>query len=139
VALPILKEAEATEMPRLLIDEFRGKHGLRDSGLREAAVYRRQNGCHDDLIHEAAALVDSLANNHPFLDGDKRISLAVPDTLLRINGYLLEVEALTAHQFITEAIRKKEFGVRQNRERLPLDARPLTGSRDPPVFSFRGA
>jgi death on curing protein len=55
---------EAMEMHRL--DEFGGMHGLRDAGLLEAAIYRPQNGYHDDLIHEAAALMESLANNHAF-------------------------------------------------------------------------
>jgi death-on-curing protein len=67
----------------------------------------------------------SLANNHAFLDANVRISFAVTDTFLRINGYFLEVEALTAHQFITEAIRRRKFRVRQIRESLTLHARPL--------------
>jgi death-on-curing protein len=108
--------AEVTEMHRLLIDEFGGMHGLRDRGLLEAAIYRPQNGYYDDLIHEAAALMESLASNHAFLDGNKRVSFAVTDTFLRINGYYLEVESLTAHRFITEAISKREFRVRQIRE-----------------------
>lgn len=119
--------AEAMEMHRLLIDEFGGMHGLRDSGLLEAAIYRPQSGYHDDLIHEAAALMESLANNHAFLDGNKRISLAVTDTFLRINGYYLEVQPLAAHQFITESISKREFRVRQIREWLTEHARPLPG------------
>jgi death on curing protein len=117
--------AEAMEMHRLLIEEFGGIHGLRDKGLLEAAIYRPQNGYHDDLIHEAAALMESLANNHAFLDGNKRISLAVTDTFLRMNGYYLEIEALTAHRYITEAISKREFRVRQIREWLTGHARSL--------------
>jgi death-on-curing protein len=117
--------AEAIEMHRQLIDEFGGMHGLRDNGLLEAAIYRPQNGYYDDLIHEAAALMESLANNHAFLDGNKRISFAVTDTFLRINGYYLEIEALTARQFITEAISKREFRVRQIREWLTRHARLL--------------
>src|SRR5712691_337560 len=117
--------AEATEMHRLLIDEFGGMHGPRDSGLLEAAIYRPQNGYYDDLIHEAAALMESMANNRAFLDGNKRISFAVTDTFLRLNGYYLEIEALTAHQFITEAISKREFRVRQIREWLTAHTRPL--------------
>jgi death-on-curing protein len=117
--------AEAMEMHRLLIDEFGGMHGLRDRGLLEAAVYRPQNGYYDDLIHEAAALMESLANNHAFLDGNKRISFAVTDTFLRLNGHYLEVEPLTAHQFITNAIGKREFRVRQIREWLSGIAQPV--------------
>src|SRR6266851_6468772 len=116
---------EAVEIHRQLIEEFGGIHGLRDTGLLEAAIFRPQSGYHDDLIHEAAALMESLANNHAFLDGNKRISFAVTDTFLRMNGYFLEVEALTAHQFITEAISKREFRIRQIREWLSAHVRPL--------------
>jgi len=117
--------AEAMEMHRLLIDEFGGMHGLRDRGLLEAAIYRPQNGYYDDLIHEAAALMESMANNHAFLDGNKRISFAVTDTFLRLNGHYLEVEPLTANQFITNAIGKREFRVRQIREWLSGIAQPV--------------
>lgn len=117
--------AEAIEMHRLLIEEFGGMQGLRDRGLLEAAIYRPQNGYYEDLVHEAAALMESLANNHAFLDGNKRISFALTDTFLRINGYFLEVEALAAHRFITEAISKREFRIRQIREWLMANTRPL--------------
>jgi death on curing protein len=110
--------AEVLEMHRRLIDEFGGMHGLRDRGLLEAAVYRPQNGYYDDLIHEAAALMESLANNHAFLDGNKRISFAATDTFLRINGHSIDVEPVSAHRFITEAIAKREFRLRQIREWL---------------------
>ena len=117
--------AEAMEMHRLLISEFGGMRGLRDRGLLEAAIYRPQNGYHDDLIHEAAALMESLANNHAFLDGNKRIGLAVTDTFLRVNRFYLELEPLTAHRFITEAISKREFRIRQIREWLTAYVHPL--------------
>lgn len=117
--------AEAIEMHRLLVEEFGGMQGLRDRGLLEAAIYRPQNGYYEDLIHEAAALMESLANNHAFLDGNKRISFALTDTFLRINGHFLEVEALAAHRFITEAISMREFRIRQIREWLMANTRAL--------------
>jgi death on curing protein len=119
-----LTVAEVLEMHRQLIDEFGGAHGLRDRGLFEAAVFRPQNGYYDDLIHEAAALMESLGTNHAFLDGNKRICLAATDTFLRINGFFLELETLAAHKFITESIAKREFRVRQIREWLAAHVRP---------------
>ena len=116
---------EALEMHKQLIAEFGGIHGLRDMGLLEAAIFRPQSGYHDDLVHEAAALMESLANNHAFLDGNKRISLAVTDTFLRVNGYFLELEFLEAYRFITEAIAKREFRVRQIREWIARHVREL--------------
>jgi death-on-curing protein len=117
--------AEAVEMHRLLIEEFGGLHGLRDRGLLEAAIYRPQNGYYEDLLHEAAALMESLASNHAFLDGNKRISFAVTDTFLRLNGYHLEVEPLAAQRFITEAISRREFRIRQIREWIVAHTQPL--------------
>ena len=117
--------AEALEMHRQLIEEFGGIHGLRDKGLLESAIFRPQNGYYDDLIHEAAALMESLAANHAFLDGNKRISFAVTDTFLRANGYYLEVEALSAHNFIAESIGRKQFRIRQVREWLSAHIRAL--------------
>jgi len=120
-----LTVGEALEMHRQLIDEFGGIHGLRDRGLLEAAIFRPQNGYYDDLIHEAAALMESLANNHAFLDGNKRISLAATDTFLRVNGHYLELETIAAHKFITESITKREFRVRQIREWLIAQVQPV--------------
>jgi death-on-curing protein len=120
-----LTVAEAIEMHRQLIDEFGGIHGLRDQGLLEAAIFRPQNGYYGDLIHEAAALMESLASNHAFLDGNKRISLAATDTFLRINGLYLELETIAAHKFITESITKREFRISQIQEWLAAHVHPL--------------
>ena len=116
---------EAVEMHRQLVEEFGGIHGLRDRGLLEAAIFRPQSGYHDDLIHKAAALMESLANNHAFLDGNKRISFAATDTFLRVNGHSWEVEPFAAHRFITESIGKREFRIRQIREWLSAHVKRL--------------
>jgi death-on-curing protein len=60
-----------------------------------------------------------------FLDGNKRISLAVTDTFLRINGYYLELETIAAHKFIIESITKRGFRVRQIREWLATHVKRL--------------
>lgn len=120
-----LTVSEAIEIHRQLIDEFGGIDDLRDQGLLEAAIFRPQNGYYDDLIHEAAALMESLASNHAFLDGNKRISLAVTDTFLRVNGYYLDLEPLAAYKFIMESIAKREFRIRQIREWLSAHTKPL--------------
>jgi death on curing protein len=101
--------AEATEFHKQLIDEFGGTHGFLDKGRLEAAILRPQTGYYGTLAEEAAALMESLANNHAFLDGNKRTSFAVTDTFLRLNGSCLEVNPLEAYNFITEAMSKGEF------------------------------
>jgi death-on-curing protein len=102
--------AETIEAHRLLIEEFGGLHGICDKGLLESAVLRPQNGYYGNLIEEATALMESLANNHAFIDGNKRvISFVMTDAMLRANGYFLDVEPLEGHKLITEAMEKRLF------------------------------
>jgi death on curing protein len=77
---------EVLEIHKMLIEEHGGTQGLRDAGALEAALFRPQSGYYNDLIAEASALFESLAINHPFLDGNKRIAFAATDIFLRING-----------------------------------------------------
>ena len=69
-------------------------------GLLEAALYRPQTGYYTDLVEEAAALWESLAQNHPFIDGNKRTAFAVTYTFLAINGGRITAGALEAYAFI---------------------------------------
>jgi death-on-curing protein len=69
-----------------LLEEFGGVAGVRDPGALEAALFRPQTGYYRDVIHEAAALFESLILNHPFVDGNKRVAFAATDVFLRLNG-----------------------------------------------------
>jgi hypothetical protein len=66
-----------------------------------------------------------LPSNHAFLDGNKRISLALTDTFLRINGSALQLESIAAHKFITESIAKRDYRVRRIREWFATYVKPL--------------
>jgi len=61
----------------LLIARFGGSDGLRDRGALEAALARPQSGYYEDIIQEAAALWEGLSQNHPFIDGNKRVSTTI--------------------------------------------------------------
>ena len=58
-------------MHQKLIKEFGGSPGLRDKGALESALMRPQIGYYQDIIEESAAFMESLAMNHPFVDGNK--------------------------------------------------------------------
>jgi death on curing protein len=116
--------AETIETHRLLIDEFGGSHGIRDHGLLESAVMRPQNGYYNDLFEEAAALMESLGNNHAFIDGNKRICFVMTDAMLRANGYFLDVDTLDAHRFIVGSMERKEFRFPQIRDWIRAVAKP---------------
>jgi death on curing protein len=104
-----LTVAEVYAMQSRLIDLFGGPHGVRDKGAVEAAVFRPQSGYYNSLEEEAAALMESLGNNHGFLDGNKRIAFSATDTFLRINGFYLDVLAEEAHEFIYGSMDRHEF------------------------------
>ena len=68
--------AEVLAMHADQIGRYGGSQGVRDQGLLESALYRPQTGYYAaDLVEEAAALWESLAQNHPFIDGNKRTLL----------------------------------------------------------------
>ena len=74
-----------------LVSETGGAHGLRDLGLLESAVERPRHTfgneeLYPDIFEKAAALMESLVNNHPFIDGNKRTRIACTVLFLRQNG-----------------------------------------------------
>ena len=84
----------------VLINTFGGAPGIRDEGALASALMRPQLGYYDGLIDQAAALMESLANNHPFLDGNKRAAFFVTDTFLRLNGHFIDCDDDEAYAFI---------------------------------------
>ncbi len=91
------------------IERYGGAHGVRDFGLLEAALYRPQTGYYKDVIEEAAALWESLAMNHPFVDGNKRVAAAGMITFLAINSYAISQDALTLYRFIIDNLEGSSF------------------------------
>jgi death on curing protein len=82
------------------IDRYGGTPGIRDCGLLEAALFRPQTGYYADLIEEAAALWESLSQNHPFIDGNKRTAFATVYTFLAINGARWMADAQSTEAFL---------------------------------------
>ncbi|HYG10634.1 MAG TPA: type II toxin-antitoxin system death-on-curing family toxin [Pyrinomonadaceae bacterium] len=71
--------------------EHGGDEGLRDEGLLQSALARPQNlltysDPPPDLAGLAAAYAYSIARNHPFIDGNKRMALIVARLFLLLNG-----------------------------------------------------
>jgi death-on-curing protein len=104
-----LTVGEVLQIHHQQIDNYGGAHGLRDTGLLESAVFRPQIGYYNTIAEETAALMESLANNHPFLDGNKRAAFAAAHIFLLINGYDLEVKQLAAYEFMMQSIARGEF------------------------------
>jgi death on curing protein len=92
-----LTVADVLGMHTVLMKRYGGALGVRDPGALEAALFRPQTGYYQDIVAEAAALIESLAINHPFVDGNKRIAFAAADVFLRINGWRLQRAARLIH------------------------------------------
>src|ERR1039457_3692119 len=104
-----LTVAEVLAMHADQIERYGGSHGIRDHGLLEAALYRPQTGYYADLIKEAAALWESLAQNHAFIDGNKRAEFAATYTFLAINGARLTGDAEETYAFVAALYAANQF------------------------------
>ena len=104
-----LTVAEVLAMHTDQIERYGGAQGVRDQGLLEAALYRPQTGYYAGLIEEAAALWESLARNHPFIDGNKRTAFAATYTFLAINGARLTAEAQETYIFVAALYEANQF------------------------------
>ena len=91
---------EALYIHAELLAAFGGAEGVRDLGLVESALLRPQTGYYADLIEEAAALWESLAMNHGFVDGNKRVAFACLELFLGLNGVRLDADNDTVIIFI---------------------------------------
>ena len=104
-----LTVAEVVAIHHHQIEEYGGEHGMLNQGSLEAAVFRPQTGYYNDLSEEAAALFESLVNNHAFLDGNKRVGFAAMHTFLLLNGFDLDVSNKAAFEFIIKTIAEGKF------------------------------
>ncbi len=109
----------------IAVREFGGSLGLRDAGALESALMRPQLGYYDSLIEEAAALMESLAMNHPFVDGNKRTAFYATDTFLRKNGRFIDCDNDEAYAFIMQLFETNSFRFAQLREWLEESVRPF--------------
>ena len=87
-------------IPADQIERYGGGQGIRDPGLLEAALFRPQTWYYPTLIEEAAALWESLSQNHPFVDGNKRTAFAATYVFLAINGLDITATDDEAQDFV---------------------------------------
>jgi death-on-curing protein len=91
---------EVIEINSEMIRRFGGIHGVRDAGALEAAVARPMSGYYQDLFEEAAALFESLSQNHPFADGNKRTAIVATAVFLILNKYELAFNDVEAYDWL---------------------------------------
>ncbi len=92
------------------IEKFGGMTGIRDEGLLDSALAQPQATFFGELLHptigeQAAAYLYHLAQNHPFLDGNKRTAFATVIAFLGINGYDLNLTQEKAFDLVMQVAR----------------------------------
>ena len=108
-----------------LIKDFGGAEGVRDIRAIESALGRLQSGYYGDIFEEAAALMESLAINHPFVDGNKRIAFFASDVFLRLNGFYIECDSEKTHNFFMSLLEAKKFNFDELSKWLRKHVKPL--------------
>jgi death on curing protein len=93
--IKFLKVSQVLFIHDQMVKRFGGSFGVRDLGLVESAVARPQAGFGGEYLYKnifdmAAALLQSLLKNHPFIDGNKRTALTSTGVFLKLNGYRLK-------------------------------------------------
>jgi len=91
----MIKFLTLSEVLLILEDQIRnygGAYGVRDLNLLSSAIYMPESSFDGKYLHEsipamAAAYTYHLCQNHPFIDGNKRVALASSLVFLDINGY----------------------------------------------------
>jgi len=103
--LRYLSLAEVLELHRRITAASGGATALRDLGALESAVAQPRasfagEDLYPDLASKATALAFSLINNHPFVDGNKRVGHAALETFLVLNGHELDAAVDASEQII---------------------------------------
>ena len=84
----------------MMIARFGGADGIRDEGLLDSALVRPTNIYlyeeNTDIAVLAAAYAAGLIQNHPFVDGNKRIGFMAAFMFLDLNGAMLEADEISA-------------------------------------------
>ncbi|MFW6030402.1 MAG: type II toxin-antitoxin system death-on-curing family toxin [Halanaerobiales bacterium] len=101
-----------------LVKIYGGSSGIRDENLLDSALEQPKatyqgEYLHDSLIKMAAAYGYHLCNNHPFIDGNKRIAFVAMDTFLQKNNLEITASEKKAYKMMIQVssgqLSKKEL------------------------------
>lgn len=102
---------EVLELHAWVVRQHGGSPDVRDLGLLQSALARPQSGYYESLSQQAAALMQSLARNHAFVDGNKRVAFATTKIFLKINGVALRVDPDDGEAFIVDRVIAGQAGL----------------------------
>ena len=104
----MISASEVEIIHNILIDKFGGAKGIRDLGLLESALARPfatfdEIDLYNNPVEKAAAIMESIVINHPFIDGNKRTAY----TLMRLIISYCQVNVYQSHLAIKKYLRTR--------------------------------
>lgn len=123
----MISEQEALEIHAILIERFGGSNGIRDKELLDSALnrpYQTFDGqeLYPSPIDKAAAILESIIKNHPFVDGNKRTGYVLARLLMMSNQLNIDADQEQKYQFVI-SISTGELNFDQIREWLEKNSR----------------
>lgn len=109
----MIKQEDVLRIHKLLIDQFGGSHGVRDESSLNSAINRPfatfdQKELYPEPFDKAAAILESIVTNHPFIDGNKRTGYVIARLLLLKSG--LDIKATQEEKYeMVIAVSKGEW------------------------------
>lgn len=114
--------SQAENIQNILIERFGGSKGIRDRSSLQAALARPfatfdNEDLYPSVTDKAAALLESLVTNHPFIDGNKRTAYVLMRLLLLENALDIEADQQEKYELMMKTA-KGEFSFEDIRDWL---------------------
>ncbi|WP_438963131.1 type II toxin-antitoxin system death-on-curing family toxin [Nonlabens sp.] len=103
---------QALRIHELQIKIHGGASGIRDFALLEAAMARPFStfdgiDLYPTSVEKAAAILESILLNHPFVDGNKRTGYVLMELILRLDGLMVVLDLETQYTFTIQVAEGK--------------------------------
>ena len=110
-----------------LVRRFGGAIGIRDEEALSLALLPPEPDRYENIAVEAAALMENLYRNRPFIDGNKRTATTVGEVSLHQNGYYIDIDdEFAAYDFFMRLFSTGEFNFANLARWLEENVKPLS-------------
>jgi death on curing protein len=118
----MISTEDVLKIHKLLIDQFGGSHGVRDKSSLDSAINRPfatfdQQELYPEPVDKAAAILESIVINHPFIDGNKRTGYVLARLLLLKSGLDIKTTQEDKYEMVI-AVSRGEWKFEQIRDWL---------------------
>lgn len=101
----MIQYEDVLNIHEFLINKFGGTHGIRDERLLQSALSRPfqtfdQADLYKSHVEKAAALIESVVTNHPFIDGNKRTGYVLMRLYLMENNLDISADQKEKYEFV---------------------------------------